>query len=71
MGSPTLFYAPDYWLHSLAVTWRVNNKTDLRLNVRNVSDEEYYTRVRSTGVGFGWATPGDTRNATLTLNHRF
>jgi len=70
-----LFHAPSYWLHSLAVTWRITPETDVRLNVRNVTDEEYYTRIRSAGSqpigGFGWATPGDTRNATLTVNHRF
>ena len=70
-----LLHAPDYYVHNLAVTWRVSPAADLRLNVRNVTDEEYYTRIRSTGSlpigGFGWATPGDARNATLTLNYRF
>ena len=79
-----LFYAPDYFVHALAVTWRFDNRTELRLNVRNVTDEEYYTRIRSAGAplvgavpnqttpgGFGWATPGEARNATLTLTRRF
>lgn len=70
-----LLYSPDYVVHSLAVTYRINERVDLRLNVRNLTDEEYYTRVRSAGStavgGFGWATPGEARNATLTLNYRF
>lgn len=69
-GSNRLFYAPDYWVHNLAVTWRMTRQADLQLNVKNVFDEDYYNRIRSAN-GFGWATPGDSRQATVTLNYRF
>jgi catecholate siderophore receptor len=69
-GSPRLFYAPDYWVHNLSVTWRATRQTEVQLNVKNLFDEEYYTRIRASN-GFGWATPGEARSATITVSHRF
>ena len=57
----------DYMVHRATVAWRATNALELRLNVNNVFDKEYYTRIRNNG----WATPGDRRNATLTANYRF
>ncbi|MFA7263990.1 MAG: TonB-dependent siderophore receptor [Caulobacter sp.] len=68
-SSPLLFSDP-YWLHNAAVTWTVNDDVSLQLNVKNLTDEEYYTRIRSSS-GFGWATPGDARSAQVSLNYRF
>jgi catecholate siderophore receptor len=65
-----LMYADDYWLLSAAVTWRVTDRLELQLNVKNLTDEEYYTNIRSSN-GFGWAVPGDARSAVLTANYRF
>lgn len=69
-GSARLFYAPDYWVHNAAVTWTATDNVSVQLNIKNLTDEGYYTRIRSAN-GFGWATPGDARSAQVTLNYRF
>lgn len=60
----------DYMVHRLTVAWTPVEQLELRLNVNNVFDKAYYTRIRPNAAG-GWATPGDTRNATLTASYRF
>jgi len=62
-----LVKAQDYMVHRLTVAWTPRPDLELRLNVNNVFDKEYYQRGRNNG----WATPGDRRNATLTANYRF
>lgn len=69
-GSATLFHAPDYWVHNAAVTWTATDAISIQLNIKNLTDEVYYTRIRSSN-GFGWATPGDARSAQVSLNYRF
>ncbi|MDZ4374558.1 MAG: TonB-dependent siderophore receptor, partial [Phenylobacterium sp.] len=61
--------ADDYWVHRATVAWFPTEALEVRLNVSNLFDKEYYTRARTNLAG--WATPGDRRNATLTLNYRF
>lgn len=56
-----------YWVHRATVAWQATDDLEVRLNVNNLFDEEYYNRGRNNG----WATPGDTRSATLTANYRF
>jgi len=60
----------DYMVHRLTAAWTPVDRLELRVNVNNVFDKTYYTRIRPNAAG-GWATPGDTRNATLTANYRF
>jgi len=62
-----LVKAQDYMVHRVTVAWTPRPDLELRLNVNNVFDKEYYQRGRNNG----WATPGDRRNATLTANYRF
>ena len=69
--TPDLPRAPSHTVQRLMVAYAVDDRTELRLNVNNLTDETYYSRIRSTGSGFGWATPGDGRNANLTLTRRF
>lgn len=69
-NSPTLYHAPDYWVHSAAVTWTASDAVQLQLNLKNLTDEDYYVRIRSSN-GFGWATPGEARSAQVTLTYRF
>ena len=57
----------DYWVHRATIAWTPMDSLELRLNVNNLLNETYYTRLRNNG----WATPGDKRNATLTANYRF
>ena len=63
----TLFKTPDYWTHRAMVAYDFNRNFALQLNVSNLSDEEYYQRIRNNG----WATPGEARSATLTATYRF
>jgi catecholate siderophore receptor len=65
--SGSLQQSPDYWVHRAMVAWRVNRNLDLQLNVNNLTDKEYYTRIRNNG----WATPGDGRQYTLTATYNF
>lgn len=66
-SAPRMFKQPGHWVHNAAVIYRLNEAADLQLNVKNVLDEEYYVRIRNNG----WATPGEARSATLTVNYRF
>jgi len=62
-----LVTAQDYWVHRATVSWHATRALELRLNVNNLLDENYYSRGRNNG----WATPGDRRNATITASYRF
>ena len=62
-----LVETPDYWVHRLMVTYRINGQADVRLNINNLLDKTYYERGRNNG----WATPGPARSAVATLNYRF
>lgn len=62
-----LYKTPDYWVHKAMVGYRVNASLGLQLNVNNLFDEGYYTRIRNNG----WATPGEERSAVLTATYRF
>ena len=74
-----LYWTDAYWVQRAMVAYAVNDRLDLQLNVNNLADTEYYTRIRNnitfTGTtvtgGNGWATPGDGRSATLTATWRF
>ena len=74
-----LYWTDAYWVQRAMVNYAVNDHLDLQLNVNNLADTEYYTRIRNnitftgntvTG-GNGWATPGEGRSATLTATWRF
>jgi catecholate siderophore receptor len=62
-----LIQTEAYWVSRLNITYKLDAKTDVRLNINNLFDKEYYTRIRNNG----WATPGDTRNLVVTINRRF
>ncbi|MET0247772.1 MAG: TonB-dependent receptor [Sphingomonas sp.] len=62
-----VYRSDDYLIHSAYIAYKVNENLNLALNVKNVTDELYYTRIRNNG----WATPGDGRAAVLTLNYGF
>lgn len=55
-----------YWVHGVTVAWSPTRQLGIRLNIANIFDRTYYARVRNNG----WATPGDGRNARLTLTYR-
>ncbi|MDM7462596.1 MAG: TonB-dependent receptor [Tepidimonas taiwanensis] len=60
--------APGYATFDASLGYAIDERTDLRLNVSNLFDREYYTRVGSTSV-FNFY--GEPRNATLKLVRRF
>lgn len=69
-NAATLYKTQDYWSHRAMVSYQVNGKLGLQLNVNNLLDETYYTRIRNTATS-GWATPGEGRSAVLTATYRF
>ncbi len=58
-----LFTYGDYWTHRAMAAYRVTRDLRLQLNVTNLFDEAYYTRIRTSASG--WATPGDARSFVL------
>lgn len=66
-----------YWVHRAMVAFRATRDITLQLNLTNLFDEAYYTRVRNNNVATapgrtsGWATPGDARSAQLTATWAF
>jgi len=68
----THYKVPDYLVHSAFLQYAVNEALSLQLNVKNFTDEKYFTRVRNNAsASVQWATPGDGRAAVLTGTYRF
>jgi len=65
--SGVLYTTKGYWTHRAMASYAINDNLDLQLNVNNLFDKDYYIRIRNNG----WATPGDARSATLTVNYSF
>ncbi|MGY2289165.1 TonB-dependent receptor [Pseudomonas sp. SDO528_S397] len=63
-GAPT---APGYTVHRAMVAYKVNKQLNLQLNVNNLFDKEYLTRIRNNG----WAVPGDGRSAVVSADYTF
>jgi len=47
--------------------YKVNKQLNLQLNVNNLFDKEYLTRIRNNG----WAVPGDGRAAVVSADYTF
>ena len=60
----------SYWMHRAMVAYDIDRDWRLQLNVNNLFDEHYLTRVRTAG-DVAWATPGDARSAVLTATYKF
>lgn len=67
--SGPLTSVPGYAVHRALAMYRVNRDFELRLNVNNLFDKVYFTRIRPNGNG--WATQGDARQFVLTANYSF
>lgn len=65
-----LYRTQDYWVHRAMVAYQVSDRLGLQLNLSNLTDEDYYVRIRNTATS-GWATPGEGRSATLTAIYKF
>lgn len=66
LNGPLTTYG-SYWTHRAMVAYKISRQAQLQLNVNNLTDEEYFTRVRNNG----WATPGDGRQVVLSANFSF
>lgn len=69
--SGSLVKSDAYWVHRAMVGYRVNKQLDLQLNIDNLLDEEYHTRIRNRETSVGWAVPGDRRSAVLSATYSF
>jgi catecholate siderophore receptor len=56
---------PGFSVYDLFATYRINKHADLRLNVLNVTNKDYYTAVYRSGA---FLYKGDGRAVRLTLN---
>lgn len=56
---------PAYAVHNAMLAYRINDRIGLQLNLKNLTDKEYYHSIRNNATS-GWAVPGDGRSATLT-----
>ena len=59
--------ATSYTMHRAMVGYQLNQGFALQLNVDNLFDKQYFTRIRNNG----WATPGAARSVVLTATVRF
>ncbi|WP_223619917.1 TonB-dependent receptor [Lysobacter sp. ESA13C] len=66
LNGPLTTYG-SYWTHRAMVNYKINRQASLQLNINNLTDEEYFTRIRNNG----WATPGDGRQVVLSANFAF
>ena len=62
------YTVPDYWTFDAFATYRINPALQVRLNVTNLTDEDYYLAGYRSGH---FLYMGDERRATLTLTGRF
>lgn len=65
--APTIYRSDDYWVHNGYLAYDISPRLTAQLNVKNIGDELYFTRIRNNG----WATPGDARSAVLTVAYRY
>lgn len=65
--NPTVVYSDDYWVHNAFLAFDFTDNLSAQLNVKNVTDKLYFSRIRNNG----WATPGDARAAVLSVNYKF
>lgn len=59
---------PSFTVYDLFASYRVNKNVDVRLNVLNATDKEYYTAVYRSGA---FLYKGDGRATRVTLNYEF
>ncbi|MES2491079.1 MAG: TonB-dependent siderophore receptor [Pseudomonadota bacterium] len=67
VAAPNNFEVSPFVVHKASLGWQANRNLNMRLNLNNLTDKLYYTRIR----GSGWATPGDGRQTVLTVNYEF
>ena len=64
--------APSYWLHSVAARYRVDKALTVGMNVENLFNKFYYSRVGASLDGFQlYGVPGAGRTVTFTAELSF
>ncbi len=64
--------APAYWLHSVAARYQVDKSITLGLNVDNLFNKFYYSRIGASLDGFQlYGVPGAGRTLTVTADLSF
>jgi catecholate siderophore receptor len=61
---------PGFSVHRAMIGYAPLENLSVQLNVNNIFDKLYYTRVRMNATS-PWTVPGDARSATLTVNYTF
>jgi catecholate siderophore receptor len=59
---------PDYTVYDLFATYKLNEQLSVRLNVANITDEDYYFTAYRSGA---FTYIGDRRNAQLSVTYEF
>ncbi len=62
------YEVPDYTVLDLFATWDINKQAQVRVNVGNVTDADYYLAGYRSGA---FTYIGDARNARVTLSYTF
>ena len=76
-ANPAQYKSDDYFIHRAMLSYAFGNGLTAQLNVQNLFDKRYYTNIRSnvnatSGLGTGgWALPGESRSARLSLFYSF
>ena len=65
--SAAVYRSHGYLVHNATITYDITKAFGAQINVKNIGDKLYYTRIRANN---GWATPGDARSAVLTLTYK-
>lgn len=68
--SGRLATASGYAVHRAMLRYGINRRLDLQLNVNNLFDKQYFTRIRTAGDQ-AWATPGERRQIILSASYGF
>lgn len=65
-----LYKAPGHVLHNAMVSYALNRNLSFQLNAKNLTNKEYYTRIRSRSSS-RFAVPGTGRTVTLNAVYSF
>jgi catecholate siderophore receptor len=64
--------APGYWVHDAAARYKIDDSTTVSLNLNNVFNKFYYSRVSASLDGFQlYGVPGAGRTLTATVDYEF
>jgi catecholate siderophore receptor len=67
---PYQYEVDDYIVQNASITYYHNKALSFNLMVKNLADEEYYTKVR-TATASMFAMPGEGRRTIFSVNYKF